>query len=117
MNPIKNELKELLNNLDIVGEKHEEVGDTDVREQMSEVIQNQFIEPQEGYEQPESYGMFSEQGNKQVHIAISKFISTIVPKINSTGLTNAAERLNSFEDEDIESDDGMYYDDYFGSSD
>jgi hypothetical protein len=114
MNPIENELKILLNDLDLVGKDFEEVGDTDVREQMSETIYHRFLKPSNSYNIPDEFGMFSYEGNKQVKAALIRFLSAVESKIGVPGLETPEERLKAFQDEDIESDDGMFYDDYFG---
>lgn len=114
MNPIENELKTLLNDLDEIGEDAEEVGDTDAREKMSETISHGFLNPSDGYSIPEAFGMFSDEANKKVKAALIKFFSAVKTKIGTSGLSTPEERLNAFQDEDVESEDGMYYDDYFG---
>jgi hypothetical protein len=61
---IKNALKELVRGLDRIFEKHDEVGDTDVRERMFVAILNGFIKPVTAYKMPAQFGMFSDQGNR-----------------------------------------------------
>ena len=63
---MKTALKQLVDDLDNVFEEHEELGDTDVREQMYEAISKSFIVPQAGYVLPAEFGMFSDDGNKKV---------------------------------------------------
>lgn len=113
MNPIKNELYSLLNELDQIAKSFEEIGDTSVREQMIEVIFNTFLKPSDNYVIPDKFGMFSDKANNQVKIILENFIIAIKPKIGSYGLKTPEERLNAFQDENIESIDGMYFDDYF----
>lgn len=114
MNPIHDELKALLNTLNAIGEEHEEIGDTDVREQMSAAISHGFLNPIECYNLPDSFGMFSDGANKYVKTALNQFLATVTPKIGSPGLETPKKRLNAFQDDDVESDDKTYYDDYFG---
>jgi hypothetical protein len=114
MNPIENELKTLLNDLDEIGKDAEEVGDTKVRERMSETIYHGFPNPSDGYDIPQEFGMFSDDANKKVRAALIKFLSAVKPKIGSSDLNKPGKRLNAFQDEDVEPEDGMYYDDYFG---
>lgn len=56
---MKKALKQLLNSLDKLAEgDHDEVLDTDVREQMHDVVYKTLVEPVAGYELPEEFGMF-----------------------------------------------------------
>ena len=67
---IKNALKQFLTALDKIYGKHEELGDSDVRDQMSEAVYRSFIQPQRDYSLPEKFGMFSDKGNDLVHAAL-----------------------------------------------
>lgn len=116
VNPIENELSQLLNSLDRIGESNGEIGDTDVREKMSEAVHRTFIEPVDSYELPNEFGMYSDEANASVKSALESFINGVIPKIGSTGLASRNERLGAFQDDDIESNEGTYYDDYFGYS-
>jgi hypothetical protein len=68
-------LRRLLNRLDTIAEEHEEVGDTDVRESMSITVFNGFLRPTSDFELPDSYAMFSEQGDQLVRQALAEFLS------------------------------------------
>lgn len=114
MNPIAKDLKQLLNDLDQVAEVHGEVGDTEVRERMGDVLLAAFFKPAGDARVPEELGMFSPEGNRAVAQALVRFLHAVKPKIGSEGLATPQERLNAFQDEEIESAQGMYYDDYFG---
>lgn len=114
VNPIGNELSQLLNSLDKIGKINDEIGDTDVREKMSKAIHRTFIEPVGSYELPDEFGMFSDEANRLVKSALESFLNSVIPKIGSAGLASENERMNAFQDDDIESSEGMYYDDYFG---
>jgi len=72
---MKTALKQLIDDLDNVFEEHEEVGDTDVREQMYEAVSKSFVVPQAGYVLPADFGMFSDDGNKKVQSALRKFVA------------------------------------------
>ena len=63
---------------------------------------------------PHKFGMFSDEGNQQVREAISKFLSSVSPLIGTPGLASPVERLSAFQDDELESAEGMFYDDYFG---
>lgn len=114
MNPAYEELHTLLNLLDTIAETSEEVGDTDVREQMGDAIHKGSLDPEDDYELPSTFGMFTDAGDKSVRNAISVFLTSVKPKIGSRGLGSPGERLHAFQDDEIKSSKGMFYDDYFG---
>lgn len=114
---MKKPLKQLLNALDAVFEIHEEVGDTDVREQMYDAVHKTYIVPQPDYRLPTKFGMFSEDGNKMVHDALEKFFKH--PDVIAAGKNFATpeERLAAFQDSEVHSNDGNGHDEYFGFAD
>jgi hypothetical protein len=114
---MKKALKQLINALDRVFAEHEEVGDTAVRQFMYDAVHKSFIVPQPGYELPVEFGMFSEEGNKKVRAALSKFLMHPEVKAAATRLKTPIERLDSFQDIDVESSEGNAYDEYFGYAD
>ena len=111
---MKKALKQLLTALDRVFEDHEEVGDTDVREQMYEAVHKGFIVPQAGYSLPAKFGMFSDDGNRKVRDALHKFLGH--PDVIAAGKTlpTPEERLAAFQDETVQSTEGNTFDEYFG---
>jgi hypothetical protein len=111
---MKKALKQLINALDQVFEEHEEVGDTDVREQMYDAVYKGFIVPQAGYTVPASFGMFSEEGNKLVRTAIQKFLAHPEIAAAAKSLKTPEARLAAFQDTSVESNEGNTYDEYFG---
>jgi hypothetical protein len=113
---MKKALKQLINTLDKVFEEHEEVGDTDVREQMYEAVHKVFIVQQEGYTLPDRFGMFSDEGEKKVRAALVKFLVHPDVLAASKSLKTPEERLAAFQDADVESSEGNTYDEYFGHS-
>ena len=67
------ELSALLNRLEDIGTSNEELYDTDVREQMNEVMIEIFIKENSEYHIPESFGMFSEASDKEIYEAFKSF--------------------------------------------
>jgi hypothetical protein len=94
--------------------KHEEVGDTDVREQMYDAVHRGFIVPQPGYELPAKFGMFSDEGDKLVRVALQKFLAHPDVVAAAKSLKTPEARLAGFQDTDVESSEGNTYDEYFG---
>ena len=114
MTPFNLLLKQLLDRLDTIGEEHEEVGDTATRDQISTVIYHRFFQLEKDYPIPDTLGMFTETANQQVKAALVEFLQTAPSIALEQGLESAESRLSAFQNEDVASSDGSYYDDYFG---
>lgn len=113
-NPLELSIRKLLTRLDVVSEKHEEVADTDVMEQMSDAVWNGFIQNNKDYVLPDALGMFTKTANKKIYSALSTFIKQANRLAEKAGLTSPSQRLNAFQDTDISSENGTCYDEYFG---
>jgi hypothetical protein len=113
---IKNALRELLDNLDEVAEKHSEIRDTMVREILSDTILYQFVFDSSTNDVPsdKDYAMFSDEGNEAVHKALVQFLTHPEVKAARQQLTTPEERLVVFQDGEIETSNGNSYDSYFG---
>jgi hypothetical protein len=114
---MKKALKQLFNALDKVFEAHEEVGDTQVREEMYDAVRKGFIVPTPGYKLPVKFGMFSDEGDKLVRAALQKFLAHPDLTAASKSLKTPQARLAAFQDPDVESSEGNIYEEYFGHSD
>ncbi|HEX8342118.1 MAG TPA: hypothetical protein VF624_14525 [Tepidisphaeraceae bacterium] len=114
---MKKALKQLLNALDKLAEGgHDEVTDTDVREQMHDAVYKTLVEPQADYQLPEEFGMFSPEGNKNVKAILTKFFAH--PEFaQAMKLSTPKARLGVFQDVEVESSEGNTYDEYFGYDD
>ena len=110
----KKALKKLLDDLDKLVEEHDELGDTDVREQMYDAVHKSFIVPLPGYALPSSFGMFSDEGNRKVHAALQKFLAHPEVVADAKSLATPEARLAAFQDIDVESSEGNAHDEYFG---
>lgn len=64
---------QLLNRLEEIGRTHEELYDTDVREQTGRWFMELFFNGHVGLPPPAEYGMFSENGNAAVQAAFIEF--------------------------------------------
>jgi hypothetical protein len=114
---MKTALKQLIIALDKVFEEHEEVGDTAVREFMYDAVRKSFIVPQAGYELPKEFGMFSKEGNLRVRTVLKKFLAHPEVAAAAKKLKTPKERLDAFQDVEVESPEGNTYDEYFGYAD
>jgi hypothetical protein len=90
---MNNLLKRILDDLDEISERHEEVFDTDVREQMYVAIRKGFIMPDAGYIVPATFGMFSTRGDCRVREAIVNFLADRVEGVpDATGTAGLVSR-------------------------
>jgi len=113
---MKKALKQLLNALDAVFQEHEEVGDTMVREEMYDAVRKAFIVPQPGYTLPAKFGMFSTEGDTLVRAALEKFLAHPEVTAAAKSLKTPEERLATFQDIEVTSNEGNTYDEYFGEA-
>jgi hypothetical protein len=113
---IKKALKQLLTAFDRIYAKHEEIGDSDVRDQMYAAIYRSFIQPQPGYTLPATFGMFSDEGNDLVRAALQKFLTRPEVLAASRALKSPEERFAAFQDDDVETSEKTTCFEYFGYS-
>lgn len=116
---IKNALKELLDNLDEVDEKYPGIiHDTIVREELHLTMLGWFVKspPCGKYPSETEYFMVSDEANNAVHQALVKFLTHSEVTAVCEELTTPEERLDAFQDGDVESSKGNTYDWYFGWS-
>jgi len=113
---VKAALKKLIDDLDAISEEHDEVLDTDVREQMADSVRQTFINPTPGYTLPDTYGMFSDEGNEMVRSTLQAFFQHPEVLAATKSLTTSQARLDAFQDIEVESENGNTYDEYFGYS-
>ncbi len=114
---MKQALKELIDDLVKVDEEHEEVTDTDVREEMFTAIHQAFIEPKDKFKLPNDFAMFSPKGNKKVKEALQRFLSNPEVQTAAKELKRPQERLDAFQDLSVEGSNGYTYDEFFGYAD
>ena len=109
---MENALKMLLDTLDEIARDHGDIEDTDVREQMRDAVEKSLLAPVAGYVWPDEFGMFEPDGNVRVKAALLEFVAAAT--VETAGLATRADRLRAFQNEELMSRDGSYYDDYFG---
>ncbi|MGZ4973157.1 MAG: hypothetical protein ACXWDN_10385 [Limisphaerales bacterium] len=111
---IKKALKQFLTALDRICAKHGELGDTAVRDKMYAAILKGFIMPERTYKLPLRFGMFTEEADRLVHTAIQRFL--LHPEVVAARglLKNPDERLNAFQDDDVQTSEETDYGEFFG---
>ena len=75
-----------------------------------------LVDLQPDYQLPDEFGMFSPEGNKKVKAILAKFFAN--PDVaEAKKLPTPKERLDAFQDIEVESSEGNTYDEYFGYND
>jgi hypothetical protein len=110
-------LHRLLDRLDAIAEQHGEVGDTAVREAISDAVFDGFLRPDSALALPDRYAMFSNEGDLLVKRALAEFLPAANHSAAEAGLSTFYERLSALQDVDVRSAGGSYYDDYLGWAD
>jgi hypothetical protein len=113
---IKKALKQLLTALDRIYAKHEEVGDSDVRDRMYAAIYRSFIQPQRGYALPAKLGMFTDKGNELLRMALHKFLTHPEVLAASRALRSPQDRFAALQDNDVQTSNDTTWFEYFGYS-
>src|SRR5262249_3445868 len=90
-------LLELLHRLEAIEDAHPELGDSDVREAMSRAVFAGFIRPQPGYNLPDSFEMYTPEGDRKVREVIEWFLAAARPAAASAGLSTFHQRLAAFQ--------------------
>jgi hypothetical protein len=110
-------LRRLLDRLDAIAEQHGEVGDTAVREAISDAVFDGFLRPISAFALPDRYAMFSEEGDLLVKRALGEFPQAAKHSAAEAGLSTFHERLSALQDVEVRSAGGSYFDDYLGWAD
>jgi hypothetical protein len=111
---IRRALKDFLTALDKIFAKHEELGDSQVRDEMFAAIIKGFIKPERAYKLPAKFGMFSEEANLLVHAAIQRFLDHPEVITAKKVLKSPDERLNAFQDDTVKTKETVNFIEYFG---
>ena len=93
-------LNKLLQDLQVIGQDHEELEDSDVSEAMTDAIHNGFFKPKDGFVLPDEYGMYSEAANHAIRDALATFLNKATPMADDLGL-KFKERLAAFQNLDV----------------
>lgn len=108
-------LHQLLDELERIGEEHSEIYDTDVREQMFQLVFDGLIVPQSDFRLPTRVGMYSDQANARVLDALQRYLVAAAPRAAIEGLATPAARLMAFQNANVvTSGAGQTPDEFFG---
>lgn len=111
---MENILQQLLVRLTAIGDEHEDVYDTDVREAMRDAVFAGFLKPAPDFEMPNDFKMYTKKGNELVRDAIEEYIAAANAKADELGLDFRG-RYASFQNENVVvGPNKRSYDDFFG---
>ena len=110
---MKRALKSLLRKLEAIEAEHDGLGDTNVRDHMSEHLLRAFLRPEPGFVPNGEYGLDPE-ANRKVAAALTAFCKAAETEARRLGLTTFEQRVAAFQDPDVVTSSGADYNDYFG---
>ena len=114
---LKESVRRLFDRLETIGDVHEELYDTDVREQLAEILYFAFVWAHQLPVAPLSYGMFSEEGDKMVADAVVEFLSESLPAAAAEGVDVGQPRHAAIQDASILTKRQQHYDNFIGHCD
>lgn len=107
-------LLELLHRLETIGERHEELFDSEVRESMDQAVGAGFINPEASYGLPETFGMNSDDGNRSVREALAWFLVAASNAAAADRLDTFHKRLAAFQNHEVRTSQLNDFSDFFG---
>jgi hypothetical protein len=114
MNKLQKLTLELYNTLEEIGEEHEELFDTDVREAMHASLDYYFVWDSFEENMPITYSMFSKEGDAKVAEAIQNYCRKATETAQKMGIKPGQDREDVLQDGSLETNQGQYYDDFIG---
>ncbi len=105
----------LLEDLELIAIEHEEIFDTDVREQMWSFLEARFIRLNKNASLPESFGMFTDEGNDKVREAFARNTENLDTIIDIFSLDTYEKRKITFKNARLATRGGNRLDDFFGA--
>jgi len=106
---MKPDLKTLIEALDAIGEKHEELRDTACRGALGNAIFDAYLIQNPEFKLPSEYGMETEEGNQSIKRALQTFLET------APTFETFSDRLGWFQDNEVISEKSQRgYDAFFG---
>ena len=107
-------LLELLHRLEVIGNSHEELFDSVVREAMDDVITFGFLKSQPDFAMPSAFSMFSAEADQQIADAFAWFLPAANEAAKLDGLDTFRKRLSAFQNLEVRTAQKNDYNDFFG---
>ena len=115
---MRDDVAELFDALESVGNEHEELYDTDVREQLASTLNWHFVWGNLADKTPLRYGMFSAEADKAVADAVDRFLKAALANAEAEGVAKGQQRHDLLQDQSIKTETGgQSYDCFIGHSD
>lgn len=111
-------LLELLQDLEAIGEDHEELFDSEVRDRMGEAILAGFVRSIPNYVVSDDLGMFNDRANRRVKEALQSYIEAASPLATELGLVTFHQRLAAFQNPEVRTSGHGWnnFDEFFGTT-
>jgi hypothetical protein len=106
-------LVRLLDAMEAIGNDHEEIFDTDVRERVGDVIERSLVTQIDTVSVPADLGMFSDDGNEQLRSVLERYLTDATQIAGALGLDESARR-SAVWDEEAASTSGLSVDEFLG---
>ena len=90
-------LLDLLHRLEAIGDEHNELFDSEVREALDDAVFFGFIKPQPEFVLPEEFALFSAEGNRRVWKTLAWFLPLARQAAERVGLDTFHKRLAAFQ--------------------
>lgn len=109
-------LLELLQRLELLGETHEELYDSEAREEMGRIVMDGFVRRNPEFVMPDRLGMRSEDADLELRQALASYINTANRLADEIGLSSFHERLSAFQNAAVKTNlpNALDYDEFFG---
>ena len=114
---LKASVARFFNALEAIGETHEELYDTDVREQLAETLYFAFVWGHRLRSAPVTFGMFSAEGDAMVSSVVSAFLREALQEASVEHIAIGAPRLAALQNASIVTKGGQTYDNFIGHAD
>ena len=109
-------LLELLRRLERLGDIHEELYDSEAREQIGGLVMEGFVRRTPGFSMPKRLGMLSEQADSELRQTLSEYIEAANKLADEIGLSSFHARLAAFQNRAVRSNPSIDvdYEELFG---
>ena len=111
-------LLELLLRLEAIGNEHEELFDSEVRERMGKAIFHGFVKPMHDFQLADDFGMFSSDANAQVRFALGQYLEQANALAVNLHLNTFHQRLAAFQNDSVRTPGRVWNDsdEFFGTT-
>jgi hypothetical protein len=111
-------LLELLRRLELLGDAHEELYDSEAREQIGAIVMDGFVRRKVGFTIPDRLGMLSEAADLELRQALISYIDDANKLAEQMGISSFHERLAAFQNRAVRTNPAIDvgYEELFGHS-